>query len=322
MLAHGPAPAADAGEAPRLALPVDCEIGRLCVVQSYVDADPGPGARDHRCGPLATDGHDGIDIRLPSAVEMRRGVAVVAAAAGLVMAATDGAPDRPIDGSAVTGRGSGNTVVIDHGAGWVTQYSHLRRGSLVARTGARVAAGQPLGQIGLSGRSEFPHLHFSLRHHGRPVDPFTGQGVGAGCAVAGGSLWTAEAGTALAYRAGGLLAAGFAARPPSRRDVQDGGARAEALSAEAPLIVFWGLAWGLRAGDREHISLSAADGALLAEERAKVPGDRAEWLRFLGARRPAAAWPPGRYRARYRVERPRGDAREIVIDVVREIVVR
>src|SRR5258706_16384656 len=41
---------AQAQSAPALALPVDCQIGRACIVQNYVDRDPGPGARDYRCG--------------------------------------------------------------------------------------------------------------------------------------------------------------------------------------------------------------------------------------------------------------------------------
>ena len=67
---------------PRLELPVACEIGVICVVQNYVDQDPGPGARDHACGPLSYDGHGGTDIRVPGRPEMTAGVAVLAAAPG------------------------------------------------------------------------------------------------------------------------------------------------------------------------------------------------------------------------------------------------
>ena len=68
-----------------LALPLDCEPGASCWVLRYVDHDPGPGARDQTCGTLAYDGHDGIDIRVPGLVEMRAGVAVLAAAPGTVL---------------------------------------------------------------------------------------------------------------------------------------------------------------------------------------------------------------------------------------------
>jgi hypothetical protein len=90
LLAGGLAPAAaETQSAPRLALPVDCPMGSLCVVQNFVDMAPGEEARDQTCGPLTYDGHDGVDIRVPSLVEMRQGVAVVAAAPGVVKAIRD-----------------------------------------------------------------------------------------------------------------------------------------------------------------------------------------------------------------------------------------
>ena len=50
--------------APSLALPIACAIGDSCIVQSYVDRDPGEGALDYRCGHLTYDGHKGTDIRV------------------------------------------------------------------------------------------------------------------------------------------------------------------------------------------------------------------------------------------------------------------
>src|SRR3546814_4264441 len=67
-------------------------MGAVCTVQNYIDHDPGPGWRDHSCGPLSYDGHRGIDIRVPTQIEMRRGVAVIAAADGEVPVARDGQP--------------------------------------------------------------------------------------------------------------------------------------------------------------------------------------------------------------------------------------
>src|SRR5262249_35663984 len=47
-----------------LGLPIDCEVGRSCVIQNYVDHDPSPNARDYQCGTLTYDGHNGTDFRL------------------------------------------------------------------------------------------------------------------------------------------------------------------------------------------------------------------------------------------------------------------
>src|SRR5258706_5989149 len=72
--------------APALALPIACEMGKSCVLQNYVDHDPGPGARDYRCGRLTYNGHKGTDIRVIDLPAFRKGVPVLAAAARPVRA--------------------------------------------------------------------------------------------------------------------------------------------------------------------------------------------------------------------------------------------
>ncbi|MEL6588115.1 MAG: M23 family metallopeptidase [Pseudomonadota bacterium] len=112
---------------------------------------------------------------------MRVGVAVLAAAGGVVEAVRDGMADvsvRDIGFDAVAGREAGNGVVIRHNQDCVTQYSHLKKGSVQVRPGDRVARGAVIGSIGLSGRTEFPHVEFTVRHRGEPVDPFVGIPVG------------------------------------------------------------------------------------------------------------------------------------------------
>lgn len=60
------------------------------------------------------------------------------------------------------GRILGNHVVVDHGDGVWSAYAHLRRGSARVRPGDRVVAGQPLGEVGNTGNTTEPHLHFQL----------------------------------------------------------------------------------------------------------------------------------------------------------------
>lgn len=322
LLGTLPAVAAAAG-APRLGLPVACDMSRDCFVQNYVDQDPGPGAQDYTCGPLTYDGHDGTDIRVRSESEFRSGVAVLAAADGVVRAVRDSMPDisfRDRAAAALQGLEAGNGVVLDHGDGWRTQYSHLRRGSIAVTPGQRVAAGTPLGLVGLSGMTEFPHLHFSVRHRGVTLDPFTGRPPGSGCAAGDrdDALWDRAARDALAYRAGGLLAAGFATQAPTLEAALDGAYDAPPRRA-APALVFWAAAWGLRAGDRETLRLTAPDGSVLAETSTEMPGDKAQWIRFAGHRLRQGAWPPGRYRGEYRVLRGPAAAPTTVVDVAREL---
>ena len=163
-----------AAEPFRLGLPIACTPGEDCVVQNYFDHDPSPARRDHMCGHMTYDGHDGIDFRLPSMSALRRGVPVLAAAAGRVEAVRDAVPDDGMErgAEAIAGIDCGNAVVLRHDGGWVTQYCHMARGSIAVTPGQTIARGTALGLVGYSGRTRFPHLHLTVRRDGKPVDPF------------------------------------------------------------------------------------------------------------------------------------------------------
>ena len=95
------------------------------------------------------------------------GRAILAAAAGRVVAARDGRRDFPrcgtgwIDWRSTDPRG--NHVLVRHDDGVHALYAHLRRGSVAVVPGQRVAAGEPVGRCGNSGHSTEPHLHFHLQ---------------------------------------------------------------------------------------------------------------------------------------------------------------
>ena len=112
-----------------LDIPVKCALGKACFIQNYVDHDPGPGYRDFSCGYLSYNEHVGTDFRVIDEVAMIKGVPVLAAAPGVVIGVRDGEPDVAVSfrGRAnLNGKDAGNGVVINHGDGWQTQYSHLR----------------------------------------------------------------------------------------------------------------------------------------------------------------------------------------------------
>ncbi|MEY8842423.1 M23 family metallopeptidase, partial [Cribrihabitans sp. XS_ASV171] len=160
---------------PVLTLPVDCVLGETCHIQQYTDRDLEEGFRDYTCGPLAYDGHKGTDFSLATLAQMEAGVNVLAAAPGLVTGRRDGMADLHFSGDAeksIEGRECGNGVVLRHEDGWETQYCHMKNGSVRVLVGDRVERGAVLGQIGLSGKTQFPHLHMSVRRDGMVVDPF------------------------------------------------------------------------------------------------------------------------------------------------------
>jgi hypothetical protein len=299
------APPAAGPPAPKLAFPLACQPGRTCEIQHYVDRDPGPGAQDYRCGLQTYDAHSGTDIRLPSMAAQRAGVAVLAAAAGKVARLRDGVPDisiRAPGAPSVANTECGNGVVIDHGGGWETQYCHMARGSIAVKVGQAVAAGAPLGRVGLSGNTEFPHLHLSVRHNGQVVDPFAPQPTPPGSCRPQTSLWTTQAQAQMAYRAGAILNAGFTEAQIKQEDLEEG--RVPPFTAASPWLIVYGRGIALLPGDEIELELKGPDGRTLAQSRRPPLAHwRAQEFTYIGKRRPPIGWAKGHYTADYRVWR-------------------
>lgn len=109
-----------------------------------------------------TETHDGVDWSAPS------GTYVFAAADGTIsFAGWD--------------NGYGNTVRITHSDGVETVYAHLRRIEPGVDVGDIVIQGFAIGQVGSTGMTTGPNLHFEVHMNGAPVDPL---GVGATLTVA------------------------------------------------------------------------------------------------------------------------------------------
>jgi len=318
-LCFGLAAGAAQAQAPRFEFPVDCTIGETCFIQNYFDVDPGVGRLDVGCGRLSYDGHDGVDIRALDIPAMRLGVTVRAAADGVVKATRDEMADvsiRETGVAAVEGREAGNGVVIDHGQGWETQYSHLALHSIVVAPGDMVAAGAPLGRIGLSGQTEFPHVHFTVRRDGVALDPFTG-GTAWSCGDPATPLWSEAARRDLGYIATGALVAGFAAAAPDPETIRSGRGRLGDAAPDPDALVFWADIFGAQAGDTQTILIVGPDGAEWFRQADVLEASNVSWFAFGGRRRPAEGWAPGRYAGRYLLERDGA----VLIDRARTIAI-
>lgn len=63
----------------------------------------------------------------------------------------------------------GNCIIIDHGFGYVTRYAHLSK--IGVRRGQKVVRGETIGQVGTTGKSTGPHLHYEVHVKGQVVNP-------------------------------------------------------------------------------------------------------------------------------------------------------
>lgn len=306
----------------RLIPPIDCELGEECFTLLYVDRDPSDAAKDFTCGRQTYDTHKGTDFAIPDERAMERGVAVVASADGTVLRLRDGEADRRLvtadDIAAVeaTGRECGNGVIIDHGDGWETQYCHLKQGSIVVEPGQEVQQGEPLGLVGLSGKTTFPHVHLTVRYEGEVVDPFVGVTQTLGCKVTERRpLWE----TPRDYRGTGVIRAGFAAEDLSLDRLWKGDFSESTLSRDIPLIYFWVHGYGILEGDVEHFRLLDPEGNVITDYEQPADASNLNWFNAVGKRnsdeRPIL---PGTWRGEYELRREG----EVIVELERTVEVR
>jgi murein DD-endopeptidase MepM/ murein hydrolase activator NlpD len=280
--------------------PVACEPGKDCFIQNYVDRDPAATMKDYRCGDdVYENGHDGTDIRLRSLADMRRGVAVLAAADGTVWRVRDGAPDIANHGTPTDHQDCGNAVIVNHAEGYDTMYCHLQQGSIRVRPGQQVKAGEPIGQVGMSGMANFPHLHFTLHRDRQAVDPFDGKRQSETCSSTSATgLWKA----AIPYRPSALLNDGFSGSVPQKQAMRDTPLQPETLPRTGRMLIYWFDLMSVRAGDRLSLSLEAPNGTSLAQQDETLDKAAPFYFGYIG-KILHEALPAGAYKARLSLRR-------------------
>lgn len=299
------APAAATGQEPVLGPFLNCLLGRECFVQQAPDVAPGPDIRDPACGAASYDGHDGWDIRLRSMPDIARDVAVIAARDGIVVGTRDGMVDAPVLSEAerreVLDRECGNGIVLAHGNGLVTQYCHLRQGSVAVGKGDSVRKGQRIGAIGSSGLAAFPHVHFSVRQGEARVEPLTGlplDRAGDSCGNYAASLFDDATARALARPATAIIGAGLGYSAPDTSSLVRLGPPASAATGDDALLA-WVWAINLEAGWRIRLRLTGPDARLIADYLSEPLATRkADYVAYAGHRRSPAA---GRHRVEVQI---------------------
>jgi len=154
-----------------LVYPVAGTVGRDVAIPYYVDLDDTSVKRDFNCTDLTFNGHSGHDPYIRSFAEQEIGVPVFAVRDGTVIDVRDGQPDQNTtnDPTALT-----NYITLRHNNDQITQYVHVKRNSITAKVGDFVTAGTQIAQVGSSGASTAPHIHFEARAGGVAYEPLAG----------------------------------------------------------------------------------------------------------------------------------------------------
>lgn len=289
--------------------PIDCMLGQNCYIQNYVDLDKTGAHTDYMCGPLSYDGHKGTDFRLLNLVQMREGVNVLAAADGTVVNSRDEMEDasfRDIPKASIENRECGNGVLLKHKGGYQTQYCHMMKGSIAVKAGDDVRRGDVLGKVGLSGMTEFPHLHLEVRDRdGATIDPFSGIAANAVCGTSDEkkNIWNVNVRPEMAYIPTGILGTGFSSQIPSADAARDGKFNEKQLQPDAPSMIFWADLFGLRDGDVLDLRLIGPDNVVVVHYNDVIKGNKAQFFQFIGRHRREPLWLHGTYKARVSVIR-------------------
>lgn len=198
---------------------------------------------DYKCGSKSYDGHQGTDFVLRNFKQMDQGNQVLAAANGIVTAITDSLFDR--NKEAVSGH-LGNFIAIRHPNKYYTYYGHLKKYSLLVHPGDSVLSGQVIAEVGSSGYSSDPHLHFELWYDSLYlVDPFSGA-----CGNAS-SLWISP----LKYiDSFGIIDHDFCNFNASLNELKERIPSQKIFSIKDDTVSFWMEGYGIRKGDVSTIN--------------------------------------------------------------------
>ncbi|NVJ70030.1 MAG: M23 family metallopeptidase [Alphaproteobacteria bacterium] len=274
----------------KFSFPLACSLGEDCWITRYMDRGEGLDVADYTCRKNTENSHKGTDIAVANMERMRSGVPVLAASNGTVLRFRDGMADisaKKQGADALKGRECGNALILDHGNGWQTQYCHLKRGSLKVKEGDIVTAGDTVAQIGLSGETEYPHLHFMVRKEGLDIDPFDGGAFERGCSTDTKGLWA----NPIPYQKSILLPVQFGAGAPTSDTVWESGAPTLSISSEA--LILTARAFHVRRADLWHFEIRDPHGRLFLEKKKLINKDRQFHFQYFGRKKPKGGFTPG-----------------------------
>ena len=247
----------------------------------------------------------GVDFAIRDILAMQTGVPIFIAAPGRVVGVRDGMPDVDFKKVApeIFKRGEcGNGVRVSHGGNWFTQYCHMKKGSIIVKKGEQVEAGKPIGFVGLSGKTEFPHLHFQVSKGKKIVDPFIGTERTEACGAGKKPLWDDTTSAILAYQNSVIYNGGFNDQRPLADGVHRGLYKRGTLSKNSLKLFLWFAIRNTKPGDKVAMRLLGPGGKEIGKGNNTIKKVQARGIQILDVTS-KGAWPTGDYRGEITVTR-------------------
>lgn len=272
----------------KILFPLDCVLGKTCWISNLARHYQDGKQVDFRCHKNTYDGHKGTDFALQDLRAMKEGVNVLAPLDGRIRGIRDGMDDvsvRITGKRAVKGKECGNGIVVATDM-YEFQLCHLKKGSILVKKGEQVTKGQILAQIGLSGNTEYPHLHLSVRKKVgktmREFDPF--YSLGNGCGMKPEPIWEDEASLMRAAKTGIVYNYGLAYDPVKPKDVRSGAYRSIKYKAKPEFIVGWVDIFSPNKGDKVIIKVRASKIKEFAQKTHEFNRYQARYYLYTGAK--------------------------------------
>jgi hypothetical protein len=310
---------------PDFHLPIDCTIGENCWIMNYVDMGVDDGAyTDPACYNRTYENHKGTDFALLDGVTMEQGVNVIAPMDGTVKKVRDGQKDmwptkEQLDDIREKRIECGNAILIDHGNDLKTIYCHLKQDSIIVSPGQKVSTGDVLGQVGLSGLTEFPHLHFGITRDKKVIDPFTGYSNTDKCGRRKKSLWHKD--VDLSYQPIAIQSVGFHNNIPELLKLERENTTQNEIAPNAKLLTFSTILLGVRAGDEITLEIRDPNGKIFAENKIFQQKTRAQQFYYTGKKMRSDRLIEGAYTGQVKIKRILKNGKTITRDKISSVLV-
>lgn len=308
-----------------LGLPIECELGTNCHVLNYVDMKPDDGQKsDPYCGARTYDAHKGTDFALIDKVTLNKGVNVLAAMDGTINRVRDGEEEGQWSKAQLQDirkkrKECGNAVLIDHENKIQTIYCHLKKGSIQVKPEQNVKKGDIIAQVGQSGFTEFPHLHFGLIKDKMTIDPFTSLVSTETCrkATNKSSLWGRD--VDLQYEPLVIQSIGLSDKVPILENIDKNSSSLEKLFIKNDILALWVTLLGARKGDQIDLKIIDSKGKVFSESQIIQDKTRTRQFYFTGQKNASQKLRVGSYKGLVKIERKQGASKPLIFEKSVEI---